>query len=361
VYSKMEGQPVCVRKNTIMSQRKKNWKKVVSVFVGVSGVMLNRCEDNPSGGKGNLSVLIEPEGVIINGLVPGNEVINIRDGWTIYFDKYLTAVGGIVLRNIADDSVEASALDTYVLDLNKIPASGLPVWQFDDLASGRWNISYNTPVVTSTTRIHETVLLEDYHQMVANGWTYLVDGVMTKVDGQSCPPRELATPGDLLPNGQMSGNNPCYDAPTLRIKLGAEVATVYGPCEIDHLAGAVVPVGGTQTVAVTLHGDHLFFNGFPAGSEGGVTRLAQWIADCDLNLDGEVTNNELLAITPAALPEIDERYQLGGSPLTPLYTMYDYFKAQLKTQGHFQGEGECPADGKWLDHGHSHDLMLMGY
>src|SRR5690606_8081044 len=121
--------------------------------------------------------------------------------------------------------------------------------------------------------------------------------------------------------------------------------TVFGPCEIDEVPGFSVAADGTTVVSATLHGDHIFFNGFPEGGEGGTVRLAQWIADCDLDLDGEVTQAELEAIAPAALPELDGRYQLGGSPITPLESMWIYVSAQLKTQGHFQGEGECPFDG----------------
>jgi len=33
--------------------------------------------------------------------------------------------------------------------------------------------------------------------------------------------------------------------------------------------------------------------------------------------------------------------------------MYEYVRAQLKTQGHYQGEGECPVDG--VAHAHDHD------
>jgi len=83
-----------------------------------------------------------------------------------------------------------------------------------------------------------------------------------------------------------------------------------------------------------------------------VTRLAQWLADSDLNLDGTVTQVELESISPAQLPEIDARYQLGGSPITPLLDMYDFVIGQLKTQGHYQGEGECPFDG--MEHHHDH-------
>ena len=70
-------------------------------------------------------------------------------------------------------------------------------------------------------------------------------------------------------------------------------------------------------------------------------RLAQWLADSDLNVDGSVTMDELTRIAPSELGEIDERYQLGGAPLSPLDNMATYLKAQVMTQGHFQGEGEC--------------------
>src|SRR5690606_35668307 len=111
-----------------------------------------------------------------------------------------------------------------------------------------------------------------------------------------CPPASLAETGDRQPNGNTSGGNDCFDAPTVGFVFGAAAETAYGPCEIDDVPGLSVPAGGTQTVAMTIHGDHLFFNGFPEGNEGGVSRRAQWLADCDLDLDGTVTQQELEAI-----------------------------------------------------------------
>ena len=122
----------------------------------------------------------------------------------------------------------------------------------------------------------------------------------------------------------------------------APAETDFGPCEIDEKPGFSITADQTQTVAATIHGDHPFFNGFPEGDEGGVTRLAQWIADCDLDLDGTVTIAELQKIKPSDMAELDMRYQLGGSPITPLNTMYDYLRAQLKHKVTTQGEGECP-------------------
>ena len=55
-----------------------------------------------------------------------------------------------------------------------------------------------------------------------------------------------------------------------------------------------------------------------------------------------MSETELKAIPLSALSELDpERYQLGGAPIA-LSTVWDYVRAQLMTQGHFQGEGECP-------------------
>jgi hypothetical protein len=318
-----------------------SWQRVTLLSVGV---LLAGCGDDGDAGSGSLTVLVEAEDVIAEGLEAGDGPENIRDGWAVAFDKYITTIGDIDVRFSTDESVEVEAADVFVLDLTDVPAGGLSLWSLEGLREGRWEFSYATPGAGDGSTRHDSVVQGDYDEMVANDWTYLVDGVLTKPDGQSCPPAALATPGSKPPNGAIAAGNGCYDAPSVRFTFGATAATGFGPCEIDDVPGFAISAGGTQTVAATIHGDHLFFNGFPEGDEGGVTRLAQWLADCDLNLDGAVTQDELQAITPSQLHELDERYQLGGSPITPLDDMYDYVIAQLKTQGHFQGEGECPVD-----------------
>jgi hypothetical protein len=301
-------------------------------------------------GSGSLSVLVEAEDVIIEGLVPGDGAENIKDGWTVSFDKYITTIGDIDIHLSTDDGVQAEAADVFVVDLKQAPPTGFALWTLEDLVEGRWDFNYATPGAGDGSARHDSVAQADYDAMVAADWTYLIEGVMTKSDGQSCPPAALAVPGDKVPNGNQSGGNDCYDAPTVRFSFGATAETSFGPCELDEVPGFAITADTTQTVAATLHGDHLFFNGFPEGDEGGTTRLAQWWADCDLDLDGNVTVEELQAIAPSALPELDDRYQLGGSPITPLDNMYTYVSAQLKTQGHMNGEGECAADGEAHEH-----------
>jgi hypothetical protein len=240
-----------------------------------------------------------------------------------------------------DEQAQARADAVYVVDLTRVPAAGLPLWEIDELQPGRWEFAFETPLANSQAQRHLSVDPSDYDSLVQHHMTYRIEGTLTQAHGQSCPPIALATPGTRAPNGSSSGGNPCYDAPTVRFAFDLAAETLFGPCELDGVPGFSVAQSSHQTVAATLHGDHLFFNGFPEGGEGGIHRRAQWLADCDLNLDAEVTRDELDLIQPSALPEIDDGFQLGGSPVTPLDSMSDYLRGQLMTQGHMNGEGEC--------------------
>ena len=294
---------------------------------------------------GDVTVLLEPEDTITEGLEPGDSGESIQDGWTVTFDRYLIAVGDVDIHLSTDEAVEAEAPDVFVAALTQIPASGASLWSFDDVQAGRWEFNYATPGAGDGSMRHETASEADYDEMVAEDWTFLIEATMTHETGQSCPPASLADVGGATPNGNTnSRDEDCYDSATVSFTWGVTAETAFGPCEIDDVTGFAVPEGGSQTVAISIHGDHLFFNGFPEGEEGGVMRLAQWIADSDLNLDGEVTRAELEQIAPSDLAELDDRYALGGAPLE-LTEMWDYVIGQLKTQGHFQGEGECPFDG----------------
>ncbi|MFO7563756.1 MAG: hypothetical protein R6X02_14015 [Enhygromyxa sp.] len=326
-------------------------KKISShITIASLFVMLAACTEDQAG-RGDLRVLIEAEDVIIDGLDPGEGVENIRDGWSVRFDQYIVAIGAIDVHLSSDDHVEAEADDLFVIDLSAISAAGESLWSLTDLQAGRWEFSYATRGAGDGATRHANVSEDDFSLMAAEDLTYLIRGRIEQTDGKSCPPASLATPpAEALAEGSNAAGDPCYPAPVVSFEIAAEAETRYGPCEVDEVPGFSVTAGSETSVAITIHGDHLFFNGFPEGGEGGVMRLAQWLADCDLDLDGTVTQAELEAISPSDLVELDARYQLGGSPITPLATMWDYVRAQLKTQGHFQGEGECPIDGVGHEH-----------
>lgn len=328
---------------------KRQSKNLVIMAALLSSFVLG-CGDDSSVGEGSLSVLLEPEDTIAEGIEAGDSGETVQDGWAVTFEKYVVTIGHIDVHLATDESIDAEADDIFAVDLTRIDGSGLELWTLDGLQEGRWQLSYETAGAMHGAVRHDSVSMADFDSMVESDFTYLIDGTLTSSAGRSCPPSALANVGDREPTGEKSGANDCYAAPEVRFTFGASAETLFGPCEIDEVPGFAITAGQTESVALTIHGDHIFFNGFPTGSEGGVMRLAQWLADCDLDLDGTVTQEELEAITPAELPELDpERYQLGGAPAT-IETMYDYVSAQLKTQGHFRGEGECAIDGTQHDH-----------
>lgn len=292
-------------------------------------------------GQGRLRVLLEAEETITQGLAPGEGEEDVRDGWSVQFDRYLVAIGGVRLRHATDVSRLRSAPASFVVDLTRVPESGSELWQLDSLEAGRWSFSYSIGV-SKQTRRHSTVDASAFRDLVASKSSYRLVGSITKPDGVSCPPAGLSQVERVESVGSNAGGVRCYANPEVRFDLSLGVPVEVGPCERDGSEGVAIGDGTTTTAAVTIHGDHVFFNGFPESAEGGVVRLAQWFADSDLDVDGRVTREELAEIAVSDLWELDlERYQFGGSPLTPLASMLTYLEAQLATQGHFQGEGEC--------------------
>jgi hypothetical protein len=302
------------------------------------------CSDDTTERTGELTVLLEAEDTISGGLDPGDEGESIQDGWQVRYEQFIVGIGAIALSYATDDALEASADEVFAVDLVSVPEAGSALWTIPGLRAGRWQFGYTIRGGAGLVQ-DESVGDDDFARMQAEDLTYLIRGRLTKPDGRSCPPAALAdVPGAVTADGENAGGDICYANAELSFTFAASVDTRFGPCAIDGVPGVSVPSGGSGTVAATLHGDHVFFNGFPEGDEGGIVRLAQWLADSDLDLDADVTQAELESIAPANLPALDDRYQLGGSPITPLRDMWTYVRAQLATQGHMDGEGECSLD-----------------
>ncbi len=225
----------------------------------------------------------------------------------------------------------------FAYDLTQTPSAGETLWEIPDLSTTRYAFGYQQAIASSDT-LNANLDDASFSRMFAEGCTYLIEGTITQAGGRTCPPRDDDLPMDAVPD--VDG---CYENETVRFDLCASSPVRYGPCELGGMEGVVVSGTGSD-VALTIHGDHLFFNGFPEGEEGGVERQAQWLADCDLNLDGEVTQAELESIQIADLAAVAE-FELGGAPSVPgggsLDTAWNYVRTQLATQGHLGGEGEC--------------------
>jgi hypothetical protein len=317
--------------------KKKSFDSSLFVIVMMAVTLGGALGCGSSNGSGTAQVMLGAEESITEGLTPGSDLENIVDGWEVQFDQYIVAIGDVHIEQ-SDKEIDVHDETVWVVDLTQLPPGGLELTRFEDIEATRWDFfGYRTPHAEGAER-HESVPQADFDEMAANDWTYLIAGTLTKSDGESCPP-----------GGECAAN------PSIAFRFGANAEAEYRNCSAEEgLPGFAVTKGSTTAVEATLHGDHIFFDAFPTGAEI-IERRAQWLANADTNVDGEVTRAELEALDPADL-FASETYSLGGSPME-LTTAWDYIPAQLTTQGHFQGEGSCQwcVDGMCTEHDHDHD------
>jgi hypothetical protein len=273
------------------------------------------CGGDAGGGEGNLTVFLEAEETIVDGIQAGTGDENILDGFDVGFSRYIAAVGLVAMNQGGGSNAQSSAT-VVVADFASLPTTAPELTAFLGIPTGQYNeFGFETPVPDEAAVNLNSVDSMDVDAMIANGWTYIIDGNITRVsDG--------ANKGFLIE---------------------ADVPTIYTDCARDGQEPGV-NVSRTSSVDVTLHGDHIFFNGFPE-EEGNVQRLAQWLWDIeDSNDDGVLTRPDFEAATdvgslfptpPAGV------YELTGGPISEITNAWDFIRAQLGTQGHIFREGEC--------------------
>jgi hypothetical protein len=300
-------------------------------FLTIALCLLAGCAEDE--GSGTLQVMLRAEDTITSGLSAGEGDDEVVDGWSVSFDTWIATVGHVHIDRTDGEAGAREAEQAGVFDLRSIPNSGAEVARFADIAAGRWDVfEYETPIADADAEPDDSVSDEDFAALIEADATYLIAGTLANEQGQSCPP-----------------GGECRDTREIRFSFAVPAETLVGPCSSEQgLAGAVVNEEGTTTVAITLHGDHIFFDAFPGMVETQVKRRAQWLADADLDQDDAVSREELESIDAADLLT-SETHTLGGAPI-PIDTAWDFVTAQLKTSGHFQGEGECPVDGAGHEH-----------
>lgn len=288
------------------------------------------CNDDvtDASGSGDLSVSVQAEETITDGLDPGTGDENVVDGWSVRFEKYVVALGDVRLGDDASDIRERSST-RRTLDLTSLAPSGSPFTEFEDIGAKRYAFFGYSLLAAGDTERDPSVGEDDFAEMAASEASYLIEGSLEKSDGQSCPP-----------------GGECRPATKIDFRLLVPAHVDFGPCELEDVPqpGVSVTANGTSQVGITLHGDHMFFDAFPTGDEV-VRRRAQWLADADVDQDGFVDFAELDGIRGAAMIQLfpSAEYSLGTWTNTsfPLESAADFLQAQLSTQGHYQGEGEC--------------------
>lgn len=278
-----------------------------------------------AGGNGRVQVFVQAEDTIPDGLTPGTEGDNIHDGWTVEYDRFLIAFGNFHASQSAKPSARISDAKSYVINMKALPTGGLVIADLEAEAA-RWDrVGFDLPNAAAGMEKAAGTSQADYDFMVTNGYSLFFEGRMTKPDGQSCLPTR---PTD------------CRPAPTITFKWGLKAGTSFDDCSaVMGDSGFAIPSGGAVQVKPTVHGDHWFFSNLTQGAE--ITkRLAQWIANADLDRNGETTLDELRMSRASDLFPADA-YNLSGA-LVPINTGYDFLEAQARTLGDYQGDGECP-------------------
>lgn len=102
-------------------------------------------------------------------------------------------------------------------------------------------------------------------------------------------------------------------------------------CEPEDLT---IPAGGEDGTELTIHGDHLFYDGLE-NPDAEVRGAA--IADADADADGVVTQAELDLVQVATLG-----YEVGQ--YSEVTTLGDFVSFLTRTLGHVDGEGHCQVD-----------------
>ena len=240
------------------------------------------------------------------------------DGWTVDFSKYLVTVGAF---HASAETGDPTADDhTFVVDLQAIVGSEYLLTTFDRVSAGRYtSVGFALPTAGSKAAKAPSTSQADLDLMVKTGYSVYIEGIMTRTDGadgQSCTP---GAPKDCAPAKQIA------------FRWGYQAGMSYHQC-----ASFEVTDGDTTTVELLMRANAWFAPGF-AQSSVWVPSRAQWIADADLNRDGETTLAELQKIKASDL--FDASYDLGGAPIK-VVTAYDFAEAQARNLGR-NSDGYC--------------------
>jgi hypothetical protein len=295
------------------------------ILASIPGIACDETEDK----KGNIQIYVEPEWTLLEGIDPGNDEENIKDGWAVEYTDFILSIGGVTVGK-AGAAPKYSMATHYLIDLKNTPLSGQLVAEFTGVPSGHWDrVGYALPAASTASVNLGTVPADKVTLMKDNGLAVYTRMVFTKSAGQRCPYLVgEADPADPA--------RPCTAVTEITASWELPYPSLAEGCQTELETGLTVPSGGTAAVKLTIHADHFFFTTF---RHTGVTRLVQHLVDADLDGDGEVTIEELDEVPISVLST--NIFDLSMVPGT-LNTLLDYVRWATITLPHYQGDGGCP-------------------
>jgi hypothetical protein len=229
-----------------------------------------------------------------------------EDGWSVRFTKFLVTLGELKVGG-GGNNVAAASARAQVYDVHR--PGPVEVARFTGLSAKDWReVSY--AIAPSADATAGNASAEDLAKLKEGGFAVYVEGAAVK--GEE----------------------------TKRFGWGFTQNTLYEHCEsTDKGEGLTVPDGGAETVQLTIHGDHLFFDDLQS-PDAKMRFDAFAAADVEGGLtgpNGEITLEELALVDLTSLPP--GTYGTGGAG--NVRNLRDFVNALARTLGHYQGEGEC--------------------
>ncbi len=255
-------------------------------------------------GVGNVTFTTWGEEYIEAG-IPASE---FEDGWSVKYSTFLIVLGGV---KVADGAGVVGGEMSGTKLFNHVAPQPKAVFEASGLAAQPWpKVSYQLVPASSATALGAGATESDKAAMVAGGLGLYVEGKATK------------------------------GAESRSFKWGFAAKTLFDACKGEvsgkEVDGANVTNGGTDSIELTIHGDHLFYDDLQSPS---AKLRFQNLADADADKNGEITLAELEATKLARLPKENGPYGTGSA--ADIVDLKAYVTALTRTVGHFRGEGEC--------------------
>ena len=230
---------------------------------------------------------------------------DFEDGWSITYEKFLLAIRGVTVAD-REGTVGGQMAGSILYDHTQ--AGTKSVVSFEGLEEGPWEeVSYEIAPVDAATTL-DGATEADKQLMLDAGASVHIEAVARK------------------------------GAVEKRLDWTFSIATAYRGCKGEkdgkETEGVLVTNGGTDTVELTIHGDHFFYDDLQAAT---AKRRFEAIAAADADADGEVTLEELAAVALVDIPE----GSYGTGSAGNINDLGAFVAALSRTLGHFRGEGEC--------------------
>jgi len=238
---------------------------------------------------------------------------DVEDGFAVKYSKFLVALSDIAVAEPSAPPV-AQMTEQKLFDMHA--PGDRAVVTFANLPGKAYtHVSYQIKPVTAAALVGQGATEADKQLMLANGYSIYVEGTLSK------------------------------EGTSKKFRWGFKTSTLYDRCEGElagkKTEGVVVTNGGTDTVQLTIHGDHFFYDDLQAPEAK--VRAAN-IAAADKNGDGEITLEELAAVKLTDIPAGQGTYGTGSA--AGINDLRAFVEALSRTLGHFRGEGECFASAR---------------